>query len=41
MMRKLLLVTHEGPAVKGRAGTDATIADLEPLTQESGLVADP
>ena len=36
-----VIVTHEGPAVEGRAGTDATISDLKPLTEESGLVADP
>ena len=36
-----VLITHEGPAIDGAAGTDATISALRPLLQENDLKADP
>jgi putative ABC transport system permease protein len=36
-----VLITHEGPAIDGAAGTDATISALQPLLQEKDLKAEP
>ena len=36
-----VLVTHEGPAVEGGAGTDATIETLGPVLRENELAAEP
>ncbi|HEX5849201.1 MAG TPA: ABC transporter permease, partial [Rubrobacter sp.] len=37
----IVLITHEGPAIDGAAGTDATISALRPLLEENDLKADP
>ncbi|MDP8900784.1 MAG: ABC transporter permease, partial [Actinomycetota bacterium] len=36
-----VLVTHEGPAVEGGAGTDATVEALGPVLRENELAAEP
>jgi putative ABC transport system permease protein len=36
-----VLVTHEGPAVEGAAGTDATVGELGPVLRENDLNAEP
>ena len=36
-----VLITHEGPAVEGGAGTDATIDALGPVLRENELAAEP
>ena len=36
-----VLVTHEGPAVEGGAGTDATVEALGPVLRENDLAAEP
>nr|MDQ3318072.1 ABC transporter permease [Actinomycetota bacterium] len=36
-----VLVTHEGPAVEGAAGTDATVDALGPVLRENDLKAEP
>lgn len=36
-----VLITHDGPAVEGAAGTDATISALEPVLEENDLKAEP
>jgi putative ABC transport system permease protein len=36
-----VLITHEGPAIDGAAGTDATISTLKPLLEEKDLEAEP
>jgi putative ABC transport system permease protein len=36
-----VLITHKGPAIEGVAGTDATIATLQPLLKDNDLKAEP
>ena len=36
-----VLITHQGPAIEGAAGTEATIDELEPLLEDKDLEAEP
>jgi putative ABC transport system permease protein len=36
-----VLITHQGPAIEGAAGTEATLDELEPLLEDKDLKAEP